>query len=180
MLPGSGCRFFQLAATFSAYAPWDAPKTRSPGLNGQPGGMGESAATFPANSEPRTCEMSREVARLRVMWRHTYEWEWRLRLVLALRLQNLAWRTGFSGNISSIRSRRTSKKFIPALYTSTSTWSDCSFGSGASCVRGILDGCTYFSITKARMLLGGCPVEEWVVRRCWRCLIQAFHHRVPV
>ena len=35
---------------------------------------------------------------------------------------------------------RTSKKFMPALYTSTSTWSFPGVGAGASWVRGILDG----------------------------------------
>ena len=52
---------------------------------------------------------------------------------------------------------RTSKKFRPALYTSTNTWSGAAVGSGASNVRGILDGCAYFSIMNARML------EEYVV-----------------
>lgn len=53
MLSGRGNTCVQFATSLSAKVPCDAPKTLSPGLNGHPLGIGESAAIFPANSEPR-------------------------------------------------------------------------------------------------------------------------------
>lgn len=53
-----------------------------------------------------------------------------------------------SNNVNRVH---TSKKFIPALYTSTSTSSGPTFGSGASRVSDILEGCAYSLITKARI-----------------------------
>lgn len=52
MLSGKGTMSCHGAATLSAYAPWPDPNTRSPGLKGHPGGIGELAETRPANSAP--------------------------------------------------------------------------------------------------------------------------------
>ena len=54
MLSGSDTRACQFTATFSANAPCAAPNTLSPGLNGHPSGIGESAAIRPASSLPST------------------------------------------------------------------------------------------------------------------------------
>ena len=68
-----------------------------------------------------------------------HKWKWRKNLVFSLCLQEL------SNTISNTSERQidglTSKKFMPALYTSTTTSLGPARGSGASEVRGMLEGC---------------------------------------